>query len=54
MVQFKGDPIYHGQHECGPAVWDVGQPDGPDLLVGSQDGRIYFYARKDLTWAPLE
>lgn len=54
LLQFKGEPIYHGQHECGPAVWDVGQPEGPDLLVGSQDGRIFYYARKDLTWAPLE
>lgn len=52
LMRFRGTPIYLGQHECGPAIWDVGQPDGPDLLVGHQDGRIRFYARGDLAWDP--
>lgn len=54
MMQFKGKPIYLDQHECSAAVWDTGQPDGPDLLAGAQDGRVIYYARKDLSWGPLE
>ncbi|MBE0679803.1 MAG: VCBS repeat-containing protein [Bacteroidales bacterium] len=50
MIRFKGDIIYLGQHACSPEVWDYGQPDGPDLLVGEQDGRIRYYGRKDLSW----
>lgn len=54
MLHHKGAPIYLGQHECGPGIWDVGQPQGPDLLVGSQDGRIIYYAREHLSWGPVE
>ncbi|MBN2357247.1 VCBS repeat-containing protein [candidate division KSB1 bacterium] len=50
MIRFKGEVIYLGQHACSPEVWDYGQPDGPDLLIGEQDGRIRFYKRKDLNW----
>ncbi len=49
LMRFKGEPIYLGQHTCSPAVWDYGQSGGADLLVGEQDGRIRFYARKDLS-----
>lgn len=52
MMQFKGKPLYLGQHECSAAVWDVGQPDGPDLLVGAETGRVLFYRRSDLGWSP--
>jgi len=50
MIKFKGNVIYLGQHACSPEVWDYGQPNGPDLMVGEQDGRIRYYERKDLTW----
>lgn len=50
LMRFRGEPIYLGQHACSPEVWDYGQPNGPDLLVGEQDGRIRYYARKDLSW----
>ncbi len=50
MIKFKGNVIYLGQHACSPEVWDYGQSDGPDLMVGEQDGRIRYYERKDLTW----
>ena len=50
MLRFKGDVIYLGQHACSPEVWDYGQSEGPDLLVGEQDGRIRYYDRKDLSW----
>ncbi len=53
LMQFRGNPIYLGQHECSPAVWDIGQADGPDLLAGNQDGRIMYYARRDLSWMPI-
>lgn len=51
LIRFKGEAIYLGQHACSPEVWDYGQPDGPDLLVGEQDGRIRFYERHDLSWS---
>ena len=50
MFRFKGEVIYLGQHACSPMVWDYGQPAGPDLMIGEQDGRIRYYERKHLTW----
>ena len=54
MIRFKENVIYLGQHACSPEIWDYGQPEGPDLLVGEQDGRIRFYKRQDLTWSDRE
>ena len=51
MIRFKGEVIHLGQHACSPQVWDYGQPDGPDLMIGEQDGRIRYYERKHLTWS---
>lgn len=45
LMCFRDQPIYHGQHACGPAVWGDG-----DLLVGSQDGTVFYYPRGELTW----
>jgi hypothetical protein len=52
MMKFKGEPIYLGQHECGPAVADFGNKQGPDLIVGRENGRVYYFSRADLTWGP--
>lgn len=50
MMKFRGQTIYHDQHACGPVATELGAPAGPNLFVGSQDGRIYYYARADLSW----
>jgi hypothetical protein len=47
MMKFRGEPIYVGQHACGPAVFGSG-PEA-DLIVGDQEGRIIYYDRKDLS-----
>jgi hypothetical protein len=50
MMQFRGSTLHLGQHACSPEVWDYGQPGGPDLLLGEQDGKIRFYSRGELAW----
>ncbi len=50
LMKFKGEPIFLGQHACGPTPADFGNPDGYDLIVGVESGRILFYSRSDLSW----
>ena len=50
LMHFRGKPIFLGQHACGPAVADFGLSDGPDLVVGTEDGRFHYYKRDDLSW----
>lgn len=52
VLQFRGKPVYFGQHECSVALTDLGGPGGPHLLVGDEEGRIHFFARQDLSWSP--
>ncbi len=53
LFQFRGKDLYLGAHSNAPKVCPFGDPaDGPHLLVGAEDGRIYFFARKDLTFDP--
>ena len=49
LMAFRGDPIFLGQHACGPAIADFGGEAGPDLIVGEEDGRFWFYRREDLS-----
>ena len=49
LMAFRGKPIFLGQHAAGPAVADFGNPNGPDLIVGDQEGRIWYYSREDIT-----
>ena len=49
LFAFRGEPIFLGQHAAGPAVADFGREEGPGLVVGDQEGRLMYYARKDLT-----
>jgi hypothetical protein len=51
MMRFRGNTLHLGQHACSPEVWDYGQPGGPDMLLGEQDGKIRFYSRSDLSWS---
>ncbi|MGC3970509.1 MAG: VCBS repeat-containing protein [Pirellulales bacterium] len=52
-LQFKGAPVYFGQHECSLALTDLGGPGGPHLLVGDEEGRVYFFHRGDISWNRL-
>ncbi len=49
IMTFRGEPIFLGQHACGPTVADFGDPNGPDMLVGEEGGRIIYYKREDLS-----
>jgi hypothetical protein len=49
-LQFRGQPVYFGQHECSTALTDLGGPGGPHLLVGDEEGRIHFFQRSDISW----
>lgn len=48
IIAFKGEPLFFGQHTCGPAIADLGQAAGPGLIVGEEGGRIFYYDRGDL------
>lgn len=50
LMKFRGEPIFLGQHACGPVATDLGAPGGPNLFVGDQEGVIYYFAREDLSW----
>lgn len=51
LLQVKGKPVHLGQHECSAAVTDLGGTrGGPNLVVGDEEGRVYFYRREDITW----
>ncbi len=48
LFEFRGSPIFLGQHACGPAVADFGGPNGPDLIVGEETGGFMYYKREDI------
>ena len=49
LLAFRGQPIFLGQHACGPTIADFGHSDGPGIITGEEGGRFEFYARKDLS-----
>jgi hypothetical protein len=50
LLHVGGKPAYFGQHECSAAVTALGGG-GPNLLVGEEEGRVHFFARRDISWA---
>lgn len=54
LMQFRGEPIYLGQHSASVAVANFGDPDGPNLVVSNEQGRFFYYARRDLSWGPIQ
>ena len=51
LLHVKGKPVYLGQHECSVAVTDLGgAAHGPNLVVGDEEGRVYFYRHEDVSW----
>lgn len=50
QFQFRGQDIYLGAHANSPAACALGDTtDGPNLLIGMESGRIYFFAHGDMT-----
>ena len=49
LFAFKGKSIFLGQHACSPAIANFGNPDGKDLVVGSQNGQYIFFEHSDLS-----
>ena len=53
LFQFRGKDLYLGGHSNAPMVCPFGDTSkGPNLLVGAEDGRLYFFSREDLTFDP--
>jgi hypothetical protein len=53
LFQFRGKDIYLGAHSNSPEPCQLGFVSGrPNLLVGMESGRIYFFEHSDLTIRP--
>ncbi len=53
LVQFRGKDLYLGAHSNAPATCPFGDiSSGLNLIVGAEDGRLYFFDRKDLSFDP--
>ena len=53
LFQFKGSDLYLGGHSNAPKLCPFGDTSkGPNLIVGAEDGRIYFFEHNDLTFDP--
>jgi hypothetical protein len=52
QLQFRGKDIYHGAHANSPAVCMLGDVEAnkPNLLIGMESGRLYFYRHDDITF----
>ena len=52
LMHHRGEPIFLGQHSCGPspAVFRPGHP--PDLVVGRENGTFYYYSGSELSPEP--
>lgn len=51
LLHVNGKPAYFGQHECSAAVTDLGG-DGPNLVVGDEEGRVHLFRRATISWRP--
>ncbi len=48
LMHHQGKPVHLGQHSCSPAAAFFS--DEPDLVVGTESGRIIYYDRNQITW----
>ncbi len=49
LVAYKGEPIFLGQHACGPAMAPFRGAQNADLIVAEEEGRFRYYKREDLS-----
>jgi hypothetical protein len=54
ILHFRGDPIYFGQHACGPTPAPLGTDTSPGLVVGVETGRLVFFDRTDINFARVD
>ena len=51
QLQFKGEDFYLGAHSNAPEpCWLGDTSNGPNLLVGCESGKYYFFEHKDITY----
>lgn len=52
QLQFRGTDTYHGAHENAPVACMLGEIKNgrPNLLIGMESGRLFFYAHDDITF----
>ncbi|QQE12030.1 VCBS repeat-containing protein [Planctomycetota bacterium] len=49
-IKYKDKPLRVGQHACSGVPTNIGISRKPNMLLGFEDGFVYFYDRKDLSW----
>ena len=50
-IQYRnGTPIVLGDHTACPSVVALGTDTKPGLLVGGEDGRLYYFSQHELSW----
>lgn len=55
QFRFKGEDVFIGQHANSPCPCMLGNTEnGANILVGCENGRLFFYERKDLTTISIE
>jgi hypothetical protein len=54
LFAFKGKPMFFGQHSCAPAVGELGPGSGKNLIVGTEDGRVWFFNKDDISFMTVE
>jgi hypothetical protein len=48
LMHHLGEPVHLGQHACSPATAFFG--DKPDLVVGTETGRLIYYQNENISW----
>lgn len=54
QFQLRGRDFYFGAHVSGPTAGALGPKPGPNLVVGNESGRLFFFRRADLTYADFK
>ncbi|MGE4563861.1 MAG: FG-GAP repeat domain-containing protein [Victivallaceae bacterium] len=53
QFQFRGKDLFFGSHTSSGDAGMLGDcAAGPNLILGVESGRIHYFDRRDLTWAP--
>lgn len=48
VLTFRGEPVFFGQHACGPAIAAFRGTDQADLIVAEEEGRFRYFKREDI------
>lgn len=50
LLTHNGEPVFFGQHACGPAIAAFRSENPGDLIVGVEEGRFRYFKREDLSF----